>query len=392
MPRWPATDRMCKRMDLVLTNARVVTPDRVTKGHVAVVQGRIAAVGDGGSDAAGAIDLDGDFLIPGLIDLHTDHLERHFSPRPGVHWDGVAAAMSHDAQIACAGITTVYDSLALIGGRETNDRHQVMGPMIDGLSRAVAGRMLRADHRLHLRCEVVEHDVVERFSAYLDNPLLQLVSVMDHSPGQRQFTNIETYKKAHMRVLKLNAEEMDRMVVERMAASREHGPTNRTRLAELAREHGLAFASHDDETGEHVAESAALGVTIAEFPTTVTAAAACRANGMHIVMGAPNLVRGGSHSGNVAAADLAARGLLDILSSDYVPFSMLQAAFALSGPPHGHDLPSAIATVTRNPARAAGLDDRGAIEEGLNADLVRVSLVGGMPVVRAVWHNGERVA
>lgn len=379
-------------MEVVWKNARVVGAHEVIAGSVRSVDGVVRSVDDGPCTAPGATDCEGDLLLPGLVDLHTDHLERHYTPRPGVDWNGFAAAMAHDAQIACAGITTVFDSLALIGGRKTNARHITLEPMVDGITRAQAAGILRADHRLHLRCEVVEEDIVDRFSAFLDNPLLDFMSLMDHSPGQRQFPDLDSYRKAHTELMNFDPDRVEEIIVERMASSRTFGPGNRRALAAIGRERGLPMASHDDQTVEHVEESAALGLHVAEFPTTLEAARASRAHGMQIVMGAPNLVRGGSHSGNVAAGTLAEHDLLDILSSDYVPISMIQAAFRLAEPPYGFALPKAIATVSANPARAGGLDDRGRIAPDLRADLIQVRLVEGMPVVRAVWREGRRVA
>lgn len=378
-------------MEVVWKNARVCAHEMIS-GSVRSIEGAIRSVDSGTLTSTAAIDCEGDYLLPGLVDLHTDHLERHYTPRPGVDWNGLAAAVAHDAQIACAGITTVFDSLAMIGGRKTNNRHLTLEPMVDGIANAQAAGILRADHRLHLRCEVVEDDIVERFSAFLGNPLLQFMSLMDHSPGQRQFPDLDSYRKAHTELMKFDPEQVEEIIVERMEASRTYGPVNRRTLAAIGRDHGLPMASHDDQTVAHVEESAELGMHVAEFPTTLEAAKASRAHGMQIVMGAPNLVRGGSHSGNVAAGTLAQHDLLDILSSDYVPISMIQAAFELTGEPHGFSLPKAIATVSANPARAGGLDDRGTIAEGLRADLIQVRLVDGMPVVRSVWREGHRVA
>lgn len=379
-------------MDVVWTNARIVRADEMIPGSLRAVDGVIEDVGGVARAVPDAIDCEHDYLLPGLVDLHTDHLERHYTPRPGVDWNGLAAAIAHDAQIACAGITTVFDSLALIGGRKSNNRHLTLEPMVDGVTRAQALGILRADHRLHLRCEVVEEDIVERFSAFLNNPLLDFMSLMDHSPGQRQFPDIDSYRKAHTDLLKLDPERVEEIIIERIEASRTFGPRNRQALAAIGRERSLPMASHDDQTVEHVDESAALGMQVAEFPTTLEAAHASRRHGMQIIMGAPNLVRGGSHSGNVAAGTLAEHDLLDILSSDYVPISMVQAAFRLSEDPYGFPLPKAIATVSSNPARAGRLDDRGRIAEGLRADLIQVRLVDEMPVVRAVWRQGRRVA
>src|ERR1700738_5309262 len=164
------------------------------------------------------------------------------------------------------------------------------------------------------------------------------------------------------------------------------------KLVELARAHAVFLASHDDTTLEHVAQAIEDRVAIAEFPTTVEAARALHEGGIRVLMGAPNLVRGGSHAGNVASAELAAIGALDVLSSDYMPASLLLAALRLPEIVPGVDLAAAIRAVTRTPAQAVGLEDRGEIAAGKRADLIRVRLVGELPVVRTVWHFGNRVA
>jgi alpha-D-ribose 1-methylphosphonate 5-triphosphate diphosphatase len=154
----------------------------------------------------------------------------------------------------------------------------------------------------------------------------------------------------------------------------------------------VPLASHDDTTSEHVVAAVRDGVSVAEFPTTIEAAEGLHQAGVQILMGAPNVVRGGSHAGNIAAVDLAKRGLLDILSSDYVPSSLLMAAIQLPHHAPGIDLAAAIRTVTCNPARAVGLTDRGTIEVGQRADLIRVHVAQNVPVVRSTWREGRRVA
>ncbi|OWJ67240.1 alpha-D-ribose 1-methylphosphonate 5-triphosphate diphosphatase [Inquilinus limosus] len=378
--------------DLIVAHARIVTAEAVLTGSLAVAGGRIADLDRDESLPPGAVDFEGDYLLPGLVELHTDHLERHYTPRPGVRWPAVTAVMAHDAQVAAAGITTVFDALALVGGRNGEDRLETLRPMVDGIRQAQAGSMLRAEHFLHLRCEVTEANVLQLFEPFRDDPLVQFMSVMDHAPGHRQFADLAKYREIYKGMLGMTDEQIDAQTAERIAASRTHGVTNRDALAAIGRGRGLPIASHDDETVAHVEEAAALGMVVSEFPTTLTAARAAREHGLQILMGAPNLVRGGSHSGNVSAGELAREGLVDILSSDYVPVSLLHGAFTLADGEHGIGLPQALATVTINPARAAGLEDRGRIEPGLRADLLRVRLVDGVPVIRAVWREGERVA
>ena len=186
--------------------------------------------------------------------------------------------------------------------------------------------------------------------------------------------------------------EMESFMDERRAAHARHSVGNRQRIVELCRDRDIPLASHDDATRAHAQESADDGMSIAEFPTSIEAAEASREHGLQILMGAPNVVRGGSHSGNISALALAKLGLLDVLSSDYVPCSLLHAAFILADDVPDIALPEAIAMVSSNPARAAGLGDRGEIAVGQRADFVRVTVNDGYPVVRAVWRQGVRVS
>ncbi|MEQ8818365.1 MAG: alpha-D-ribose 1-methylphosphonate 5-triphosphate diphosphatase [Thalassobaculum sp.] len=379
-------------MTTVFRNARLVLPDRVIDGTLAVADGRIAAVDDGPAAPAGALDLQGDYLMPGLVDLHSDNVENHYQPRPQVYWDPVAAAVNHDGEVAVSGITTIFDALCLGLTEKGELRASHLRPLIGGIAGAKAAGMLRADHRVHLRCEVIGPKVLDQLATFDDDPLVGLVSVMDHAPGQRQTADLDIWYRLRRENDGLTEEEI-RADFERLTvASRELGPRQRRAVAAWARDRRLGLASHDDQTGEHVAESAEIGCTIAEFPTTVEAAAACRRHGLAVMMGGPNLVRGRSSYGNVTARDLAADGLLDIVSSDYVPASMLHAAFTLADSVAGWDLSRAVRTVTAAPADAAGLADRGRLAPGLRADLVRARLVDGRPVVRGVWVAGERVA
>ncbi|HET6522219.1 MAG TPA: alpha-D-ribose 1-methylphosphonate 5-triphosphate diphosphatase [Geminicoccaceae bacterium] len=379
--------------ELVLTDARVVTAEDVVRGTVRVAaDGRIAALDPGPTAAPGALDLEGDLLLPGLVDLHTDSLERHLQPRFGVVWDAVAAAVSHDVQIAGSGITTVFDSLTVGAAPGWDARDEHLAPMIDGLRTAALAGMLRAEHFLHLRCEITHPEIVALFESLADEPLVRMISLMDHAPGDRQSPDVGAYRRRYLKTFDGDEAAADRHIAALIEGSRTHGPHNRRGLAALARARRIPLASHDDAREAHIEEAAELGVRFTEFPTTVEAAEAARRHGLAVLMGAPNLIRGGSHSGNVAAGELAAAGLLDALASDYVPASLLQAAFRLAADPFGIPLPAAVAMVTRTPAALAGLDDRGEIAPGLRADLVRVRVMEGRPVARAVWRAGERVA
>ncbi|EKM95172.1 phosphonate metabolism protein PhnM [Stutzerimonas degradans] len=375
----------------ILSNARLVLADQVIHGSLLIRDGVIADIAAGASSLPQAQDLDGALLLPGLIELHTDNLEKHMSPRPGVDWPSASAVLTHDAQIVAAGITTVFDALSIGDINPKGKRMQQLGVMLEAIAAAEAAGQTRAEHRLHLRCEVSHPQCLALFRELVEQPLVQLVSVMDHAPGQRQFARMEKYREYYMGKYHLSPAEMDTFVSEQLANSARHSDQQRAAIVDICRSRELALASHDDATLDHVEESAGYGMAIAEFPTTFEAAEASHARGLKVLMGAPNIVRGGSHSGNIAAADLAQRGVLDILSSDYYPASLLQAALGLAEQDNGYDLPRAIATISLAPARAAGLDDRGEIAVGLRADLVQAQVHKGQPVIGQVWRQGRRV-
>lgn len=379
--------------ELIITNARIVRRHDVFHGDLIARDGQIADIqpAAASSTAPQAIDFGGDFLLPGLVELHTDNLECAATPRPGVHWPAASAVIAHDAQMAASGITTVFDAVAVGDIRRGGDRLDRLDAMVDAVTAAQRDSALRAEHRLHLRCELSYARLQDLLARFADHPLVGLMSLMDHTPGQRQFVTLDQFKTYYQGKYGMNDDTLAVFVAERQRDQELHAAPNRDAVIALANARGIRLASHDDATPAHVAEAVEAGVVIAEFPTTAAAAAAAREAGLSVVGGAPNVVRGRSHSGNASALEFARAGLLDILSSDYVPVALLHAAFKL-GDEAGMSLPDAVATVTANPAAAAGLDDRGIIAQGRRADLVRVGLVNGLPVARASWRGGERIA
>ncbi len=377
---------------MLISNARVVTKDEVFTGTLRVEDGLVRDMDRGTTSARDAEDWNGDYLLPGLIELHTDNLEKHLAPRPGVRWNIEAAFVIHDAQVAAAGITTVFDSLR-IGARSDVDMHSrdLQTQCTQALERLSANQMLRAEHFLHLRCEIAAPDVVEVFDSLQNHPLLRLASVMDHTPGQRQWQDKDQWRRFQERHGKLTDEHFATVLEGLADGQQRYAAQHRSALVARCAALGIPVASHDDTVVEHVQQSAAEGVAMAEFPTTRAAAQAAREHGIATIMGAPNVVRGGSHSGNISALELAHADLLDILSSDYVPSSLLIAAFELTDKA-GWTLPRAVATVSAQPARAAGLHDRGVIAPGMRADFVRVGMHGTLPVPHATYRAGKRIA
>lgn len=375
----------------ILSNAQLVLDDEVVRGSLVIREGRIAALDDAPSRHPAALDCGGDYLLPGLVELHTDNMEKYFQPRPKVAWPARQAALAHDAQMAASGITTVFDAVAIGDVSQRSMRHQTLGEMCRVIDEIVVNGLARVDHRLHLRCEVSQAETLARFRELADLPRLGLVSLMDHSPGQRQFVSLDAYRTYYQGKYGLSDGELEMFIERQRESSARYSAQHRRAIAAECHARGLALASHDDATLAHVAESREYGTRVAEFPTTFEAAEASHRAGMVVMMGAPNVVRGGSHSGNIAAADLVARGVLDVLSSDYYPAALLDAVFRIARMGEGYPLPQAVATASRVPAQAVGLDDRGRLAPGLRADLIRVRLCDDHPLVERVWSAGRQV-
>ncbi|TPW26618.1 alpha-D-ribose 1-methylphosphonate 5-triphosphate diphosphatase [Pararhizobium mangrovi] len=375
----------------ILSNARIVLDGEVTTGSLRIVDGVIADIATN-SALPNAEDMQGDHLVPGLVELHTDHMEGHFAPRIGVRWNPAAAVLAHDAQLATSGVTTVFDAIRVGMEDHAEVGLEDMTLLADAVREANAARRLRAQHFIHLRCEVSTADCLPGFERLAGRKEVLLASMMDHAPGQRQFTDLEAFRAFHLSRTSKSEAAFDAFCAERIAESEANAEPNRAAIAAAAERYAITLASHDDATPDHVRESLGYGVRIAEFPTTIEAARTAHEAGMGVMMGAPNLVRGGSHSGNVAARDLAEAGLLDILSSDYIPFSLIYAVFQIARFADGISLPQAVSWVTSAPAKAVGLTDRGRIAPGQRADLVRVRADEDVPVVRTVWREGQRVA
>ncbi|MDF3606983.1 alpha-D-ribose 1-methylphosphonate 5-triphosphate diphosphatase [Paracoccus sp. DMF-8] len=376
---------------VILANARLILPDATRPGGLVIKDGLIADLLDGPDLPAGALDMQGDFLAPGMVELHTDNLERHLRPRPGVNWPHASAILAHDAELAGCGITTVFDAMRIgsIPSEKQDDYAAYARQLADELMEIRASGALRISHFLHLRAEVCSETLLDEIAEFTERDRVGIISLMDHTPGQRQFRDVTKLAQYVQGKYALSDAEFADHITRLRNLRARIGARHEAETVATARRLGAVLASHDDTTAEQVATSAGYGIRLAEFPTTVEAARACHDHAMMVIMGAPNLIRGGSHSGNVSAADLARQGLLDILSSDYVPAGLLAGAMILSR--IWDDLPRAIATVTANPARAAGLRDRGRLQPGMRGDVIRFGMLGDTPVLRETRVRGTRV-
>ncbi|NJO57806.1 MAG: phosphonate metabolism protein PhnM [Richelia sp. RM2_1_2] len=377
-------------MEQIYTNYRLQLPNEEVLGTLIVKNGMIRDIQPGISSQGN--DGGGDYLIPGLIELHTDNLEKCMSPRPGIKWPLEAAAVYHDRDLASAGVTTVCDAIALGDAAAGSPRLTEFSPMIDVICQGQATGRFCVEHLLHLRCELSFEKVYEVTERYADNPLLSLISLMDHTPGQRQFVRIEKFKEYYMGKHGITSAQMEEFIKLRQIEQQKYAPKNRKALVALSHAKGITLATHDDATIEHVQEAIDNKAVIAEFPTTLEAAKASHDAGLQVLMGAPNLVLGGSHSGNVSGMELILQDLVDVISSDYVPQSLLQSIFIIANKT-GKPIYETMRLVNSNPAKAIDLfHDRGSLEIGKRADFITVHDDGIVPRLTSTVCQGKRVA
>lgn len=375
----------------IFANANLILNNEVIRGSLRIKDGIITDIDSGTAVPVGAMDLQGDYLAPGLVELHTDNLERHLSPRPKVDWPFRAAILAHDRELAGTGITTVFDAIrvgSIVSG--VSKRYgKYARRMADEILAMRESGLLRISHHLHLRAEICSETLIDEFAEFSTDDRIGIVSMMDHTPGQRQFSDVSKFETYVRGKYSFEDQEFSDYIEFLYQLQTRLGAIHEAAIVDAAKRLGATLASHDDTTADQVTTSHGHGVTVAEFPTTVAAADACHVNGIATIMGAPNLIRGGSHSGNVAASELAQLDRLDILSSDYVPSGLLMAAMQL-GDIWG-DIARGIRTVTSHPAKAVGLPDRGSLAPSQRGDVIRFALLDGMPVLQETWSAGRRV-
>ena len=379
----------------VLGGVRAVLPDAIIdNARVVVRDGLIAEVGP--APAGQAADLDGRGLlcVPGLIDVHSDALEQERVPRPGVLMPWDFAVTSLEGTMSAAGITTAFHGAGFqdkMSGAMTRSARTALEVCAAVTARAADPAPL-VRHRILYRLDARSADGAAALAAALDaHPAaaesLPLVSHEDHTPGQGQYADRRYMERYLAGAGGLSAEEAARRVDELIAERDAHLPAlerNMAWLGSLALAGRIRLVGHDLDSPAAVEALRARGGSVAEFPTTAGAARAARELGLPVVMGAPNVMRGESHSGNVSAAALAELGLVDALASDYLPSGLLAGAFTLASSGLAA-LPAAIGLVTYGAAAAAGLPDRGRLAPGLRADLALVDDAGAWPVVRATF-------
>lgn len=375
-------------MKTYLTRARIVLADAVIEdGSLLLEDGRIVAINPVAVHTAARLDLQGRLLMPGLIDLHCDALEKEVEPRPNVHFPLDFACAQADKRNAAAGISTVYHALSFA--------HEELGVRNNHFAASIAHAVHDwqphglVDNRVHCRYEITDETGLPVLKQLLADGAMHMVSMMDHTPGQGQFKDMAAYHNYLTRTYKKTADEVE-VIIERKQAAATGAFARMEELAYAAHTAGISVASHDDDCVERVETMVGIGADISEFPINLQAAQAARAAGMATIFGAPNILRGKSQSGSMKAIEAIHAGVADCLCADYAPASLLVAVFRIVELT-GLDLPAAVRLVTCNPARAARLNDRGEIKVGMNADLIAIDQPGGLPQVETMWRNGVAV-
>jgi alpha-D-ribose 1-methylphosphonate 5-triphosphate diphosphatase len=381
---------------LVIAGARLLLADAISPPTTLTIRdGTITAIGADGPKGARALRADGLLLAPGLVDIHGDAFERQVQPRPGVDFRHDLALIDTDAQLLANGITTAFHGVTL--SWEPGLRSEAAFRSMVAAWQALAPR-LGADHRIHLRLETFAMDQWSAAEASINAGAVHLLAFNDHTAEIARRAADPARASRYADRAKVTGAEMLALAQAMLARSDEVEPFV-SKAAALGRDAGLVMASHDDASPETRARWRALGCTICEFPMNGETGLAARAAGEHVVMGCPNVVRGGSHLGWHSAEAMVRAGAADVLASDYFYPAMRHAAFALAAR-GACTLVEAWAIVSANPAAAAGLADRGRIDQGLRADLVLLddaapagpevvaSLVGG----RIAWLSGSGAA
>ena len=368
-----------------LENARIVTPEGIHHGSLTIEDGRIAALDAAAPEGAARLDMGGDLLLPGLIDLHGDAIEKEVEPRPNAFFPLPVALDAIDRRMAAAGVTTAFHGVSFAEG-ELGVRDVAFA---ETLARALHGFSGVVDHRVHVRYELTDAGSEARVTRLIEDGVASLLSFMDHTPGQGQFKNAAAYGAYLSRVYaKDEGDIRDRITAKQAEAGNLVARVRR--LADHARPRGVALAGHDDEGAERVAFMADVGASISEFPLDLATAQTARAAGLVTLFGAPNVLRGRSQSGALSAREAIAAGVAGALCSDYAPQTMLPALGVLTGE-MGLGWPQALDLMAGAAARAAGLTDRGEIGLGKRADLIRASDRGGALSASAVWVAGAQI-
>ncbi len=374
----------------VIINAHVVTPEGVRQNaSLQVEDGRIVKIADSAVNGSRVIDAAGNFLFPGFIDIHSDAIEKGIEPRPNTFFPVDIAVYELDKKIAACGITTMYHSLSFaeleVGLRNNNTAATIIREINTLLKK------LKVHTKIHARFEITDLGAVPFLQGLIKDGQINLLSFMDHSPGQGQFRDILAFKSYYGPVYAKSDAEMDHIIERKLEAKKSHAPVIIADMIKICREHDIAIASHDDDSREKIHWLKEMNIGMTEFPVNIEAVRAAKELGVSICLGSPNVVRGQSQAKNLSAREAISWGFGDILCSDYSPMTLLHAVLTLERlgilPLH-----EALKMVSLNPARAVGIDlETGSLEEGKAADMVLVDHSDDFPRVLKTFVGGREV-
>ncbi|ARF17666.1 phosphonate metabolism protein PhnM [Sporosarcina ureae] len=380
----------------VIHNGNIITENEILEGFAVVVEGEFIQDIIPQEDVmrfpeANRIDAGGGLISPGFIDIHSDYIETIASPRPSCMMDFDISLREAEKVLISHGITTMFHSLSFYGKdvftQKTMHHPNNIQRMIDAIH-STHGNLHLIRHRLHARFEIDNMDGVASLVQNIEDDKVHLLSFMDHTPGQGQYRNLEVYRETLKGYRDLSDSDINVLIAERQTTE-SLTTENMKEIAEIATEKGIAIASHDDDNVQKLELVKTFGTTISEFPITLEVAKRAKELGLHTIAGAPNVLLGGSHSGNLSATEAIDHGCIDILCSDYYPAGLLHAVFALHEK-YGNDLHQMFMMVTLNPAKAVRIDDElGSIKIGKKADLLIIERMDdGYPMLTTTIVNG----
>lgn len=382
---------------IAIKNGKIITPDKIIEDKILLLKhDKIFGFSDSLDNVDSVervVNAHGRYIMPGIIDVHSDKIEQYIKPRPTSQMDFEFALKVCERDLLNAGITTMYHSISLfkdeIFGKSplrTKENVQKIADLITNIH--LRNHLIH--HRFHLRIEIDNLEAFDIVRDMIAQGKVHQISFMDHSPGQGQYSDLAVYYNT---ISKYNGKEMETNGFDAVIENHKNKPMlsleQLKELAKLAHDNGMPVASHDDDTEEKLALNKEIGVDISEFPITLEAANSAKKQGFYTVIGAPNILRNGSHSGNLSAAQAILEDCGDIICSDYYPAAIIYSIF-LMHLKYGTDLPQMVKRATLNPAKAMRIDkDYGSIEIGKKADLMIVDLLDGYPVITHVFVDGN---
>jgi alpha-D-ribose 1-methylphosphonate 5-triphosphate diphosphatase len=372
-------------MQTIIRSTNVLINGEFTSADI-VIQGDIITSVSKYKSIDVAIDLGNRRVVPGFVDLHGDAIEKELEPRPGARFPTSMAVVELDKKLSMAGVTTMYHAVGfndeeLSKGRDTEQSRELIEEIYEANK-----SHLGVDNLVHARFEITSESSLETIKKLISTKKVDMLSIMDHSPGQGQFKTLEAWKKYHLSAYTIDEEDVEEYIEKKLSKDKVGIVED---LVKFGLEHNIPVLSHDDDCEDKLNTLKALGVTFSEFPLSIKVAQKAKSMGISTGMGAPNVVRGGSQSGNIAAKELIAQGVCDYLCSDYHPASLLMSPYRLK---EDVNLPleKGFAMISSTPAKLANLKDRGEIKEGKLADIVVID-ESNFPKVVLTFKDGEVV-